>query len=333
MASDAELICCILLDNGGATIAPPVPANTVLPAITGTAQVGQTLSGSNGTWVNVPTGYTYRWLANGVAIGGVTNNTFLLTDAQVGTVITFEVTAHNAEGASAPATSTATSAVIAIIPVNTVLPSTTGTAQVGQTLSGSNGTWTHSPTGYSYRWLANAVAIGGATANTFLLTTSQIGAVITFEVTATNSGGSSAPAVSTGTSAVLPLPPVNTVLPAITGTAQVGVTLSGSNGTWTNSPTGFAYRWLANAVAIGGATANTFLLTSAQIGNTITFEVTASNAGGSGTPATSAATAAVIDTPPAGVTNLTAVYASGTQINLAWTDNATNETSYRIYRF
>ena len=36
--------------------------------------------------------------------------------------------------------------------------------------------------------------------------------------------------------------------------------------------------------------------------------------------------------PPAGVTNLTAVYASGTQINLAWTDNATNETEYRIYR-
>ena len=126
--------------------------------------------------------------------------------------------------------------------------------------------------------------------------------------------------------------PVNITLPAIAGTAQVGETLSGSDGTWTQAPTGYAYRWLANGVAIGGATANTFLLTAAQIGAIITFEVTATNGAGSGLPATSLGTGAVLPLPPAGVTNLTAVYASGTQINLAWTDNATNETEYRIYR-
>jgi hypothetical protein len=87
--------------------------------------------------------------------------------------------------------------------------------------------------------------------------------------------------------------PVNTVLPVITGTAQVGVTLSGSDGTWNSVPTSYTYRWLANGVAIGGATANTFLLTSAQLGAVITFEVTASNAGGNSAPATSAGTAAV----------------------------------------
>jgi hypothetical protein len=88
--------------------------------------------------------------------------------------------------------------------------------------------------------------------------------------------------------------PVSFSIPVITGTSQVGFTLSGSNGIWTNTPTGYSYRWLANGVAIGGATTNTFLLTSAQIGATITFEVTASNSGGSGSPATSSATSAVI---------------------------------------
>lgn len=135
------------------------------------------------------------------------------------------------------------------------------------------------------------------------------------------------------TGPVVPVP-VNLTLPTIAGTAQVGSTLTGTDGTWTNSPTGYTYRWLADGVAIGGATANTFLLTTAQVGAVITFEVTASNAGGNSAPATSAATSAVLPLPPTGVTNLTAIYKanSATEIDLAWTDNATNETEYRIYR-
>jgi hypothetical protein len=93
----------------------PVPVNSVLPAITGTVQVGQTLSGSDGTWTNSPTGYAYQWLSNGTPIGGATANTFLLTGTQLGEVITFQVTASNAGGIGSPATSTATSAVAAAI--------------------------------------------------------------------------------------------------------------------------------------------------------------------------------------------------------------------------
>lgn len=79
--------------------------------------------------------------------------------------------------------------------------------------------------------------------------------------------------------------PVNTVLPVISGgTAAVVAT---TDGTWTNTPSSFTYQWKRNGVNIGGATANTYTIVTADIGTTITVAVTASNAAGS-TPATSA---------------------------------------------
>jgi hypothetical protein len=88
-------------------------------------------------------------------------------------------------------------------------------------------------------------------------------------------------------------PPVNTVLPAITGTATVGQILTLSNGTFTGDATiTYQYRWYAGGVPIDGATANTFTLTSAQLGKIIQGRVQAFNASGSAI-AFSNATAAV----------------------------------------
>jgi hypothetical protein len=76
--------------------------------------------------------------------------------------------------------------------------------------------------------------------------------------------------------------PTNTVAPAITGTAEVGETLNLSNGTFTGDAViGYAYQWFAGGVAIPGATANTLILGSAQLGKIIQARVSASNASGS----------------------------------------------------
>ena len=76
---------------------------------------------------------------------------------------------------------------------------------------------------------------------------------------------------------------VNVTPPVISGTAQVGRTLSTSNGTWTKDLDylTYAYQWMrcnsagTSCVDIGGATSSSYVLTSADLGSRIRSEVTA----------------------------------------------------------
>lgn len=76
-------------------------------------------------------------------------------------------------------------------PENVVAPSISGTAQVGQQLTCSPGTWTGTaPITFSYQWRRNGTAISGATASTYTLVAADEGATIRCSVTATNVVGS-----------------------------------------------------------------------------------------------------------------------------------------------
>ena len=89
-------------------------------------------------------------------------------------------------------------------PTNTAPPEISGTARVGETLTATNGTWEGIPTPtYSRQWKADGADISGATDQTYSLTESEEGAVITVTVTATNSEGS-ASATSAATDPVAP---------------------------------------------------------------------------------------------------------------------------------
>jgi hypothetical protein len=87
------------------------PVNSVLPAITGTKTVGQTLTCSSGTWSKSPT-YAYQWLRDGVPISGATASTRVLAAPDAGALMSCTVTATNA-GVSEVATSLQTTAVSA----------------------------------------------------------------------------------------------------------------------------------------------------------------------------------------------------------------------------
>jgi len=280
------------------------PVNTGLPSISGIAMQGQTLTATTGSWDNSPTGYAFQWRRcdsagiNCSNISGATSGTYVLQSGDVGSTIRVVVTATNSGGSTA-ATSTpypSSGTVLNLAPVNTALPVISGTATQGQTLSTTNGSWTQSPTTYTYQWQRcdsagnNCSPITGATSKTYVLQSGDVGSTIRAVVTAGNSYGSSSatsaqyPASGTVQSAV----PVNSVLPIISGTATQDQVLSTTNGTWTNTPTGYGYQWQRcdaagnNCVAIVGATAGTYTLVYADAGSTMRVLVTATNPYGSG---------------------------------------------------
>lgn len=134
-------------------------------------------------------------------------------------------------------------------PVNTVLPKISGTGRVYSSLTAAKGTWSNSPTAYAYSWQrcntsgASCVAISSATSVSYTLQVADQSATIRVAVTATNSAGSvTATPVQTSVIATPPAP-TNSVLPTIIGVAQVGQTLTSTTGTWTYSPTSYAYVW------------------------------------------------------------------------------------------
>jgi hypothetical protein len=73
--------------------------------------------------------------------------------------------------------------------------------------------------------------------------------------------------------------PVNSVLPAISGTVRQGFTLTCTSGTWSNTPDSYAYQWRRDGSEIIGANASTRVLALADVGALMTCAVVATNLG------------------------------------------------------
>jgi hypothetical protein len=193
-------------------------------------------------------------------------------------------------------------------PINTAPPTISGTTTVGQTLTAGDGTWSNSPVSYAYQWLRcngggnSCVTIASATQKTYPLVAADEGHAIKVRVTATNADGSTS-AESAATGAVAPAVssgvPKVTDRPIISGTPSVGHTLTTDHGSWTGSPTSYAYQWqhcdADNIVActdVAGATSASYVLHTADLGYRLRVKVTAKNAKGSAT-ANSSTTAVI----------------------------------------
>jgi len=86
--------------------------NTVAPAITGTAQVGQTLTVTNGTWAGEAATYTRQWKRGAVNVGNG-GATYVPVVGDIGFPITCEVVATTARNGTARKISNSTANVIA----------------------------------------------------------------------------------------------------------------------------------------------------------------------------------------------------------------------------
>jgi subtilisin family serine protease len=299
------------------------------PGIFGQASVGATLYSYVGQWTENPTSYAYQWQrcdsqgGKCAAIGGATSYTYTLAEGDAGKTLRVVVTASNAAGSSAPATSSQTSVVTWPQVANTAPPTISGIAQTGQTLSATSGTWSGSPTGYTYQWQrcdgsgANCAPIAPATSSSYVIAEGDVGSTLRVVVTASNASGHPQLAASETTEVVVGAvsPPVNTYAPVITGSNRVGQTLTEAHGGWTNEPTSFAYQWLrcdeagSNCQPIPGATEQTYTTVTSDLAHAIAVAETASNVGGSGGPAYAAPTVPIVPSRP---TNTAAPSISGT---------------------
>jgi hypothetical protein len=197
------------------------PLNISPPTITGLAVEGQTLTANPGLWSSPEAvTYAYEWRrcdsagARCVAIAGATAQSYLLTAGDVGFTLRVVVTAMNSAGVgSATSEHTAVVAAKPAPPVNTALPTISGTPQAGQVLSTTTGTWTgEEPISYVYQWRrcdssgGGCASISGAVAATYQATSSDVGFTLRVVVTASNAGGSTS-ATSAPTAVVTTQPP------------------------------------------------------------------------------------------------------------------------------
>jgi hypothetical protein len=202
IAVAAAAIGAVFGQPGNGRAANSGPASTAVPTISGTAQEGQELSTSNGTWNGSPTSYTYAWSrcdAGGgscAAIATATTATYTAVSDDVGHTLRVTVTAKNADGSG-----TATSAPSAVVsdktaPTPTAAPSISGTPAVGSALTANKGTWSGNPTSVAVAWLRcdadgnDCATISGASGDTYTLTQADAGGTVRLSVTATNAKGS-----------------------------------------------------------------------------------------------------------------------------------------------
>lgn len=281
---------------------------------------------------------------------GVSTSTYTSASIDAGATLRVVVIATNKNGSTS-----ATSGQTAVVQTSastpppspstftiSPLPSISGTAQAGQTLTASKGTWTPAPTGYGYQWSrcdssgSSCAPVSGATGTTYAVAAGDAGSTLRVAVTGSASGVATATATSAATAVVTsppaPVsPPSNTALPSISGTPQVGNALNGTPGSWSGSPTAYAYQWKrcdstgGNCADISSATASSYTTVSGDAGSTLRVTVAATNSGGT-TLAVSGATATVAAVPSSPPPSTGSQYGVAAGWQLPWmssTDQAT----------
>ncbi len=260
-------------------------APTGIPAVTGTPTEDQTLSADT-SGISDAEGlgaFSYQWLRNGSAIGGATSSSYTLGDADVGQQLSVRVSYTDGRGASESVTSLQVGPIANVNDAGAVGIDNATPAQ-GDTLTASVSDDDGVSGAIGYQWQRDGVNIGGATSSTYTTTQADVGAVMTVVTSYTDDEGTPESVTSAQTAPVANLNNPAVGAPTIAGTAAEDQVLAAdTSGISDADGLGpFSYQWLRDGSAVGGATSSTYTLGDADVGRSISVEV--SYADGNGTP-------------------------------------------------
>ena len=302
-----------------AVAAKPNTPPTGLPTVSGTTQVGETLtadvSGVNDEDGLTSVSYSYQWIANDgttdTDIQDATDSTYTLTDDDAGKTIKVRVSFTDDADHEETLTSAATEAVAAKPNTPpTGLPTVSGTTQVGETLTVDTSAIADEDglddVSYSYQWIwndgNNDTDIAGETASTYTLLDDDVGKTIKVRVTFTDEANNEETLTSAVTGAVTAAAnnPA-TGQPTISGTVRVGETLTADTSGIADDDgldnVSYSYQWVAGGSDIPRATSSSYTLTTSEQGQTIQVRVSFTDDADNEETLTSAATAAVAAKP------------------------------------
>ena len=299
---------------------------TGAPVIAGTIQVGETLTADTSSISDADgltnVSYQYQWLRNDgnsdSEIAGATDSTYALADDDEGNTVKVRVSFTDDAGTDESLTSPATATVAArISSPATGVPSVTGTAQVGRTLTADTSGIADDDgltnVSYSYQWIRNDLTsdtdITGGTDSTHTLVSGDEGKTIKVRVSFTDDAGFDETLTSVATEAVgfaVQQQIANSAVtgaPTISGTVQVGETLTADTSDIADadglSGATFSYQWLSSRdTEIQGATGAAYILVPGDAGKTIKVRVSFTDDAGNEESLTSAATATVASSNP-----------------------------------
>jgi hypothetical protein len=283
---------------------PPVALE--LPLISGGAWEGETLSVNGEGWAGTGVTASYQWRrcnASGAEcsdIAGATGAEYALSSADVGHTLRVRVgaggTSDSLVALSAPTLTVSAKSTLK----NSWVPSVSGTARAGQTLTANSGSWVGiASLSYAYQWQrcgregGECATISGATSSTYVLASADVGKTVRVLVTASEEGANAGTLASPGELVASEKGPVLEAAPGVSGTGLPEYTLTATTGKWAGTGNSYVYKWQKcneageACTAISGATSSTYKLPTSVTGSSIRVLVTAT-ASGSSTEALSA---------------------------------------------
>ncbi|MBW4483240.1 MAG: DUF4347 domain-containing protein [Tildeniella torsiva UHER 1998/13D] len=301
--------------TGSVTLTGAVQQGSVLTANTSTLADAEGLGTLSYQWQQSSDGSTWTTIA------GATASTFTLTQAQVNQFVRSQVSFTDGGGTAESVLSNATATKVANVndaPAGSV--TINGTIAQGQVLT-ANTSNLSDPDGLgtlNYQWQQSTdgvtwTTIAGATASTFTPAQAQVNQFVRSQVSYTDGGGTAESVLSNATATkVTNVNDAPTGGVTLSGTVAQGQILTANTSTLADADGlgTLSYQWQQSSdgntwTTISGATANTFTLTQAQVGQFVRSQVNFTDGGGTAESVLSNATAAKVanvnDAPTGGV--------------------------------